>query len=232
MHKSAKNILPRGLVVSCQALEDEPLHSDFIMSKMALAAKQGGAVAIRANSARDIAAIKKEVDLPIIGIVKKDYSDSEIFITPTMSEIHQLAKVGCQIIALDATARIRPYNQSLPDFIGEIRDCYPDIFLMADCATYDEGVIAEKLGFDLIATTLNGYTADTKGAILPNIDLIKQLSNNLTTPIIAEGGISDEKDLPKIIAAGAYAAVVGSAITRPKSITQRFVDQINKGLKS
>jgi len=226
VNKTITDILPRGLVVSCQALQDEPLHSSFIMSKMALAAKQGGAIAIRANSGKDIKAIKKEVALPIIGIVKKDYDDSEVFITPTIDEVSEIVEAGCEIVALDATNRARPNGFSLQALIMEIRRKYPNIFLMADCATFQDGVNAEKLGFDLIATTLNGYTPDTKGANLPNIQLIKKLVQHLKTPVIAEGGISTPQQAQNAYNVGAYALVVGSAITRPKLITEGFIKAI------
>ncbi|WP_192483416.1 MULTISPECIES: N-acetylmannosamine-6-phosphate 2-epimerase [Cysteiniphilum] len=226
MPTSITNILPRGLIVSCQALSDEPLHSPYIMAKMALAAKQGGAIAIRANSAIDIATIKKEVDLPIIGIVKRDYPDSQVFITATMNEINELASSGCEIIALDATARQRPNKQTLAQFVHQIRCQFPELFLMADCATFDEGIYAHELGFDLIATTLSGYTKDTRNTPLPNIKLVQKLSSALTTPVISEGGISTPIEANRAYQSGAYAIVVGSAITRPQLITQSFAQSL------
>ena len=226
MPNSVTDILHQGLIVSCQALQDEPLHSPYIMAKMALAAKQGGAIAIRANSAIDIAAIKKEVDLPIIGIIKRDYPDANVFITATMTEVHELASTGCEIIALDATARIRPNKQTLAQFVNDIRREFPRLFLMADCATFDEGVYAQELGFDLIATTLSGYTENTQNTPLPNIELVQKLSSTLTTPVIAEGGISTPEEANKAYQSGAHAIVVGSAITRPQLITQSFVQSI------
>ena len=118
--------LKGGLIVSCQALEDEPLHSSEIMARMAYAAMLGGAVGIRANSAKDIAKIKKEVNLPIIGLAKKVYEDSPVFITPTEKEIDELVAVGCEIIATDATDRIRPHGESLQEFFAKIRQKYPN----------------------------------------------------------------------------------------------------------
>ena len=119
MNERIKNLKGK-LIVSCQALENEPLHSDFIMGRMALAAKMGGASGIRANSVVDIKEIKEQVDLPIIGIIKKDYDDSEVYITPTMKEVDELVEVGVDIIALDATQRLRPGKKSLKDFFDEI----------------------------------------------------------------------------------------------------------------
>ena len=105
------------LIVSCQALPDEPLHSSFIMARMALAAKQGGAAGIRAQSKEDIQAIRETVDLPVIGIVKRNYEDSDIYITPTRKEVQELLECGCEIIALDATLRKRPNDENLEDLV-------------------------------------------------------------------------------------------------------------------
>ena len=123
------------LVVSCQALPDEPLHSSFIMGRMALAAKEGGAAGIRANTKEDIGEIRSQVDLPVIGIVKRDYEDSEIYITPTMREIDELMGVKPEIIAMDATDRLRPGGVTLDKFFQEVKERYPDQLLMADCST-------------------------------------------------------------------------------------------------
>ncbi len=138
------------LVVSCQALPDEPLHSSFIMGRMALAAKEGGAVGIRANTKEDIREIQSQVDLPVIGIVKRDYENCEVYITPTMKEIDELMEVRPEIIALDATDRLRPNGLTLDAFVSQIREKYPDQLLMADCSTIEEAVHADELGFDFI----------------------------------------------------------------------------------
>lgn len=217
-----------GLIVSCQALEDEPLHSSYIMSRMAYAAKLGGAVGIRANSAEDIEAIKKTVDLPVIGIIKEEYGDSDVYITPTMKEIDDLVKAGSDIIASDATARIRPGGISLTDFYAQIRGKYPDILLMADISTFEEGVKAAKLGFDLVGTTLCGYTEYTKDTVLPNYNLLERLTKELEIPVVAEGGIWEPDQLKKVLDLNAFVAVVGTAITRPMEITKRFVSSITK----
>jgi len=214
----------RKLVVSCQALPDEPLHSSYIMSKMAVAATQAGASGIRANSVEDIHEIKKVTDLPIIGIIKQDYDNSEVFITPTLKEIELLVNEGVDMIALDATSRLRPDGHTITEIFPEIRRKYPDQLFMADCSTLEEGIQAEKLGFDAVGTTLSGYTAYTKNVKLPNIDLIKQFVEHLNVPIIAEGGISSPEELKEVMATGVHAAVVGSAITRPQEIAKRFIN--------
>jgi N-acylglucosamine-6-phosphate 2-epimerase len=216
-----------GLIVSCQALKDEPLYSSFIMSKMAIAAKEGGAAGIRANTPEDIREIKKVVDLPIIALYKQDYPDSQIYITPTEKEVELLMEVNPEIIAIDATNRLRPGGISLDDFFGKLRRRYPDQLFMADCATYEEGIHAEKIGFDIVGTTLSGYTENTKGISLPNLPLIKRLSEVLQVPLIAEGGIWEVEDFKLVMKEKVHAAVIGSAITRPKEITERYVKALS-----
>lgn len=215
-----------GLIVSCQALKEEPLYSSYIMSRMAYAAMLGGAVGIRANTVVDITEIKKTVDLPVIGIIKEVYGDCSVYITPTMKEIDALAECGVSIIATDATKRPRPDGKTLDEFFGEVRAKYPDQLFMADCSCYEEGMHAAKIGFDLIGTTMNGYTEYTKGVELPNIDLMGRLARECGKPVIAEGGIWLPDQLKAALDAGVWAAVIGGAITRPMEITKRFVAAI------
>lgn len=215
-----------GLIVSCQALPTEPLYDSYIMSKMAWAAYLGGAVGIRANTVVDIKAIKEKVDLPVIAIIKEEYPDSEVYITPTMKEVDALVEVGCEIIALDATKRVRPNGVTLEEFFKEVRAKYPNQLFMADTSCFEEGKKAEELGFDLIGTTMAGYTPYTKGTSLPDFTLMERYVKELSTPVIAEGGIWVPEDLKKAIDIGVHAAVVGTAITRPMDITKRFVNAI------
>lgn len=208
------------LIISCQALPEEPLHSPFIMGRMALAAAQGGASGIRAQSMADILEIQKNVDLPIIGIVKRNYDDSDVYITPTKKEVDELLAVGCEMIALDATDRLRPHGEKLEDLVYYIKE--HGVEVMADCSTYEECVAAEKMGFDCVSTTLCGYTPYSKNVDGPNIELIKKLVKDLHVPVIAEGKINTPEDLKAVLDAGAYCAVVGGAITRPQNIAKRF----------
>ena len=212
-----------GLIVSCQALPDEPLHSSFIMGRMAYAAYLGGAVGIRANTVEDIKEIKKNVSLPIIGIIKADYEGCPIKITPTMKEVDALVEEGVAIIAIDATNRIRPDGRTITEFFKEVRAKYPDTVFMADCSNYEDAVRAEELGFDFIGTTMNGYTEDTKGTPPPNFDFMYKLAHTLHTPVIAEGGIFSPEQLRMAMDQGVHASVVGSAITRPMLITEHYV---------
>ncbi|MCL2208994.1 MAG: N-acetylmannosamine-6-phosphate 2-epimerase [Treponema sp.] len=215
-----------GLIVSCQALEDEPLHSSFIMARMAEAAILGGAVGIRANSTQDICEIKKTVNLPVIGIIKTEYPDSHVYITPSMTEVDALVKCGCEIIAMDAANRKRPSGEPLAEFFARVREKYPDKLFMGDCSTVQEGMDAAAMGFDLIATTLCGYTDDSRNDITPNYEMMYALARNSGKPVIAEGNIWTPEQLRQVMRCGVHAAVVGSAITRPMLITKRFVSAI------
>jgi N-acylglucosamine-6-phosphate 2-epimerase len=222
------NNIRGGLIVSCQALEDEPLHSSYIMARMAYSAMQGGASGIRANSAEDIREIKKAVSLPIIGIIKKEYKESSVYITPTMKEVDELVECETDIIAIDATNRIRPEGKKLEEFFAEVREKYPNQLFMADCSCIEEGVHAEKIGFDIIGTTMSGYTPYTKGTSLPDFDMMRSLVSQTRKPIIAEGGIWSTDELVKVLNTGVLAAVIGTAITRPREITRRYVDAVAK----
>lgn len=220
--------LKKGLIVSCQALDDEPLHSSFIMGRMALAAKIAGASGIRANTVSDIKEIKKNVDLPIIGIIKKDYDNSEIYISPTIDEIDDLVNEGVDIIATDATNMKRPKNDGLEDFYMEIREKYPNIKLMADCSTVEEAIFADKLGFDYIGTTLVGYTPQSKGDKIDADDfkILREIIEKCDHPVIAEGNIDSPEKAKRVLELGAFTVVVGGAITRPQNIAKKFVDSI------
>lgn len=217
------NKIKGGLIVSCQALEDEPLHSSMIMGRMALAAKEGGACGIRANSPEDIAEIKKMVDLPVIGLTKRVAPQCSVYITPTMDEVTPLHEIGCEIIAMDATLRLRPDGSTINELFPKVRAKYPDQMFMADIATYEEGLNAQRLGFDMVSTTLSGYTEDTRGQVLPDFELMRRLAEDLEIPVLAEGGIWSPDELKKAADQGVFACVVGTAITRPRDITRRFV---------
>lgn len=227
MNQKVENLKGK-LIVSCQALPHEPLHSSFIMGRMALAAKEGGAKGIRANTKEDIKEIQSQVDLPIIGIVKRDYDDSKIYITPTMKEIDELMEVKPEIIAMDATISTRPENKTLDKFFHEVKEKYPDQLFMADCSTVEEALHADELGFDFIGTTLVGYTDQSKDMKIEQNDfeLIKEIVKNVKHNVIAEGNINTPEKVKRVMQLGVFSIVVGSAITRPQLITKTFVDAL------
>lgn len=212
------------LIVSCQALPHEPLHSSFIMGRMARAAAEGGARGIRANTKEDIAEIKTQVDLPVIGIVKRDYEDSKIYITPTMKEIEELMEVKPEIIALDANSALRPGGKTLDEFFREVKEKYPEQLFMADCSTVEEALHADELGFDFIGTTLVGYTDQSRHLKIENNDfeIIREILAKAKHPVIAEGNINTPEKAKRVIELGCYSVVVGSIITRPQLITKSF----------
>ena len=216
------------LIVSCQALDSEPLHSSFIMGRMALAAKDGGACGIRANTVEDIKEIRKNVDLPIIGIIKAVYENSDVYITPTIKEVDELVSVSPEIIALDATERIRPNGLTINELFPLIRKKYPNQKFMADCSTIKEAINADKLGFDFIGTTLVGYTNESKGDKIEanDFEIIREILKNVSKPVIAEGNIDVPKKAKRVIELGCYSVVVGGAITRPQLITKKFTDEM------
>lgn len=198
------------------------------MSRMAVAAMQGGAKGIRANSVKDIEAIKKAVPLPVIGIIKRDYKDSDVYITPTYEDVDHLVQVGCDIIAMDATISTRPGCISLDAFFKKVKENYPKQLFMADCSTVEEAVHADELGFDFIGTTLVGYTNQSKGNQINADDfkIIRDILKKVKHPVIAEGNIDTPQKAKRVLELGCYSVVVGSIITRPQVITKRFTDVI------
>lgn len=218
--------IKNNVIVSCQALPNEPLYVEekSIMYLMARAAKMAGSPAIRTSGIRDVIDIKKETGLPVIGLIKEQYKDSEVYITPTMKEVDELVNAGSDVIALDCTFSKRPTDESINDFIKNIKNKYPDIILMADISTYDEGINAYKCGVDIIGTTMNGYTDQSIKKNITNAELVKLLVKDVDIPVIAEGKVHYPHQVKEMLDAGAYAVVVGGAITRPLEIAQRFVN--------
>ena len=216
------------VIVSCQAVPGEPLYVEekSIMYLMARAAKQAGTPAIRTSSIRDVIAIKEETGLPVIGLIKIQYEGFESYITPTMKEVDELVAAGSDIIALDCTNQKRGDKKSVSEFITEVRKKYPDAILMADISTYEEGVNAWKLGMDIVGTTMSGYTAYSPKLDGPDYELVKKLSSTVDIPVIGEGRIHSPQQAVEMLNAGAYAVVVGGAITRPLEIAQRFIKAV------
>jgi N-acylglucosamine-6-phosphate 2-epimerase len=213
------------LIVSCQALAHEPLFGAEIMAKMALAAKQGGAAAIRANTPVDIAAIRQAITLPIIGLYKEELEGYPVYITPTLRHALAVAEAGADVIAIDATMRPRPEVGTLADFIGRIH-MQTGLPVLADIATVAEGVAAVEAGVDLVSTTMSGYTPDSPAQREPDLELVANLSRAVNVPVLAEGRYRTPQQASDALAVGALAVVVGGAITRPQEITKYFVEEL------
>lgn len=217
------------IIISCQALPGEPLYveEESIMYLMARAAKRAGAKCIRTNSIRDVIAIKKETGLPVVGLVKKVYEGYGSYITPTMTEVDDLVEAEADIIALDCTMRERGDGTTINEFLGQIREKYPEIILMADISTFEEGVNAWKCGVDLVSTTMSGYTEYSPKTKGPDFVLAQKLVETVDVPVIAEGRIHTPEQAKKMFEeAGVHALVIGGAITRPLEIAQRFFEVI------
>ena len=219
--------LKRGLIVSCQAVKGEPLYGYGIMHLFAKAAKAGGAQGIRALC-DDVDSIKDEVNLPVIGLVKECYTDSEIYITPTKAEVDRLLKTKCDVICMDATLRTRPGGITLDELYKYARSNAGGREIMADVSTLEEAINADRLGFDYISTTMRGYTPYTKHIAIPDVDFVAEcIANVKKAKVIAEGGVFEISHMEAISKVNPYAVVVGSAITRPSVITER----LNNALK-
>jgi N-acylglucosamine-6-phosphate 2-epimerase len=212
---------PRSIVVSCQAGAGNPLHGPEPMALMARAAVAGGAAAIRANGARDVAAIRAAVDVPILGIDKAG-DPSGVFITPDVAAAARVVAAGAGVVAVDGTLRPRPDGRHLRDHVADIHALGVEV--MADADSFEAGVAAREAGADLVATTLSGYTG---GPVPdgPDIDLLARLAAALDCPVIAEGRFWTVDDVRAGFDAGAHAIVVGTAITNPLAITRRFVEK-------
>ena len=217
-----------GLIVSCHALEHEPLYTKEggVMPLMAKAAAQSGAVGIRANTVRDITQIKAVVDLPVIGIIKKDYPGTPMYITVTMAEVDALVECGVDILAVQGTSALRPDGSTAADFIRQIKAKYPQQLIMADIATLEEAMACAEAGADFVGTTMRGYTPETKGIDDIDFAFITELTQKCPAKVIAEGHIHSPEQAVQALQAGAFALVVGGAITRPAEITARFTGAI------
>jgi N-acylglucosamine-6-phosphate 2-epimerase len=217
--------LRHGLIVSCQSEGDDPFNQPDLLAKFAKAAQMGGAAGIRAQGVENIKAIRQAVDLPIIGITKGHFENGWVCITPDFTDIENLVNAGADIVALDVTPRKRPNGMDGVEFFDDVRERF-DIDLMADISTFEEGIRASEMGADLVATTLAGYTEYTEkqSTDAPDVELIERLSRAVSIPVIAEGRIWTPEQAKQALLAGAHAVVVGTAITRPRVVTRKFVD--------
>ncbi len=220
--------LKNGLIVSCQSEGDDPFNRPELLATFARAAAMGGAAAIRAQGVENITAIRTAVDLPIIGIMKGQFANGWVCITPDFKDIEQLIDAGADVIALDVTPRKRPNGMDGVEFFDTVRSRFT-VPLMADISTFEEGIRAAEMGADLVATTLSGYTEYTEAHAgdQPDYDLLEQLTRGSKAPVVAEGRIWTPEQAREAMRRGAFSVVVGTAITRPRVVTRKFVDAMN-----
>jgi putative N-acetylmannosamine-6-phosphate epimerase len=197
------------------------------MAAMAKAAQVGGAKGIRANGPDDVAAIRRAVELPLIGLFKQFHPEAEVYITPTFDSARAVVKAGADIVALDATRRLRPGHVEVSVLISQIKGEL-GVPVLADISTLEEGIAAAQMGADFVATTLVGHTPYTRHRREFDIEFIRTLAQSIEVPVIAEGGIWSPDEALRALEAGALAVVVGSAITRPQLITERFVEKLQE----
>ena len=216
-----------GLILSCQAEGDSPFNKPPYISLFAQAGQMGGARGIRACGAENIRAIRQAVSLPIIGITKSQYPDGAVLITSDFADVDRLQDAGADIIAMDATVRRRPNGLSGAEFLAKCR-AMCDLPLMADVSSLAEGIEAAEAGADIVAGTLSGYTSATEQVANdePDWPLLEALAKTVGIPVIMEGRIWTPQQARRALRMGAFAVVVGTAITRPVNIVERFVHQM------
>ncbi len=210
------------LVVSCQAYPGEPMRSPAIMAAVAQSVVAGGAHGVRAQGIEDLEAIRPLVDVCLIGLVKRGAGD--VFITPTIADALDCVTAGADIVAVDGTRRDRPDRQPLAATVSAVHAA--GALVMADCGSLGDAVYSVAAGADCVGTTLAGYTGERPVTRGPDLDLLAELVAQVTVPVIAEGRIRNPDDAQACLNAGAYAVVVGTAITHPTRITQTFAEQL------
>lgn len=220
-----------GLIMSCQSEGDDPFNTPSGVTLFAKAARMAGASAIRSQGIAKIRRIIRDVPLPMIGLLKGRFSDGTVKITGSFRQVEQLLGLGCNIIAIDGTFRQRE-GLSGPDFITEVKKRYPQAVIMADIATYDEGIACQRAGADCLSTTLSGYTPETfhLPKDKPDFELLKNLAGDCDIPVIAEGKIKSPEEAAEMIRLGAFAVVVGTVITRPRVVMGWYKEAIEKAV--
>ena len=218
-------LLRGGLTVSCQAYPGEAMRDPRTMSQVARACVHGGAVAIRAQGLEDLSEIRAWVDVPLIGLVKA--GDDPVFITPTLEHARAVARTGADVVAVDGTRRLRPDGRSLEEVIGAVHEEFPGVLVMADCGSLPDAVAAEHAGADIIGTTLAGYTGERLRTEGPDLDLVREVAATVRRPVVAEGRVHTPAQAAAVLAAGAYAVCVGTAITHPSTITSWFTHALH-----
>lgn len=223
MIKSLKN----KVIVSVQAMPNEPLYKEDCMFAMMQSVVNGGASALRVAGARDVKNAKT-LGVPVIGLTKPDGLPENwkeiVYITPTLKEVNELIDAGADVVAFDGTRRPRPNNCTLQEIVSRIKSA--NRYAMADIATYDEAMYCAELGVDIISTTLSGYTQESlSDSDTPDFELLQKIVENTDVPVILEGRIWEPSQVDKAFELGAHCVVIGSAITRPQLITKRFIER-------
>ena len=213
-----------GLIVSCQAEGADPFNDPDGIARFAQAACMGGAAGIRARQAENISAVKAVVDLPVIGITKSEFGDGSVLIPADFEDVEAVIGAGAESAALDVTRRTRPNGLDGPSFLREVRSRWT-VPLMADVSTVEEALAAEEAGADFVGPTLHGYTPYTSGSGNPGLNwqVLQEMCETLEVPVIMEGGIWTPEEARRALDLGAFAVVVGTAITRPRVISAAFV---------
>lgn len=212
-----------GLIVSCQAPPESPLSRPEIIAALALAAERNGAVGVRIEGRANIAAVKGAVTVLVLGIEKLKQDGSDVYITPTFESAARIASAGADILALDGTARTRPGGETLGFIAARVREEFR-LPLMADVSTMSEGLAAaEEVGVDFVSTTLSGYTAETAGRDGADFELVERLASRLRVPVVCEGRLRRPDDVRRAFDCGAFAVVVGTAITGVDHLVQEFL---------
>ena len=217
--------IEHGLVVSCQAPPSSPLHEPDIIAAIAQASVNQGAVGVRIDTPAHVRAVRQRVNVPIIGLWKQEFANSSVYITPTIEQADAIATAGADIIAIDATLRPRPDGKSMPELITYIHDRLEKP-VMADVDTVECAIAAAEAGADVVGTTLYGYTEATRDRTPPDFTVLRTMVERLTVPVICEGGIASPAMAKHALAHGAYAVVVGTAITGVDILVQRYMTEI------
>jgi N-acylglucosamine-6-phosphate 2-epimerase len=214
-----------GLIVSVQAWRGSALDDPHVIAAMAQAAQEGGAVAVRVQGVEHLRAVRARVALPVIGLIKREYPGFDPYITPTLDEVDAVLATGAEIVAFDATPRRRPDGADLAAVVRAVHAA--GRFALADCAAVEDAFAAREAGADAVATTLCGYTAETKGVPLPALDLVRELVRREGFTI-CEGGIRSPRDVRAALDAGADAVVVGTAITNVDWLVREFAGSADR----
>jgi N-acylglucosamine-6-phosphate 2-epimerase len=225
---TALDVLKSGLIVSCQAPVESPLHDPVIIAAMARACVDRGAIGVRVDTPSHVSATRQQLpNIPIIGLWKRNYKDSEVYITPKGQDGLEIARSGADIIAIDATSRTRPDGETIAEMIDRLHRETGKL-IMADVDSIENAIASVKAGADIVGTTLYGYTAETKHLQPPSFSFLQEMVAKISIPVICEGGIATPEEARKALELGAYSVVVGTAITGIDWKTVAFLEALER----